>query len=236
MRIPLRKRCANPQQMRNLIRIMAVAVWSCLPAMVFAEEAKPLTPPLQTGFTVVPPGSDEPVASYPRDPSKRPPAPDPAIVGTVVPLATPTAKPPVDMQRFESKKGRFSLQYPADWFPVAHPAMAFQARPSLDSLFVIRVQVNKASKGTTSERYAKAQAKRFKKLWTIDAEEPATLSGLPAWRLRHVQIIDGRMTRGEKVFLVAGGLAYMLDCQTNPSSFAGFQAICAHAAASFAAK
>jgi hypothetical protein len=197
-----------------------------------ADPLQRFVAPPQTGFSIVPPGSDTPVASYPRNPANRantaPPV-EPQSVGTVSTAATP----PVEMQAFMSTKGRFSLEYPADWFPVAHPAMAFQARPSLDSLFVIRVQVSKAPKGATSESFAKAQAKRFQKFWTTDMEEASMMAGLPAWRLRHVQMIDGRATRGEKMFLVAGGLAYMLDCQTNPSAFAGFQAICEHAVKSF---
>ncbi len=80
----------------------------------------------------------------------------------------------IRLAEFNNAKAGFSISYPADWFPVAHPAMAFQARPSLDSLFVLRVQVNKAAKGATAESYAKAEIKRFGQFWTVDGEEPAT--------------------------------------------------------------
>jgi hypothetical protein len=220
--------------MTKMIRALLVAGILTISPMAAADPQKPFTPPPQTGFSIIPPGDDVPVAAYPRDPAKQrlasPPAAEPESVGTL-----PAAQPPqgTAMQRFSSKKGGFSISYPPDWFPISHPSMAFQVRPSLDSLFVIRVQVNRIKKGTTSEAFAKAQAKRFAKYLTIDTEEAAMLAGLPAWRIRHVQIIEGRATRGDKLFLAQGERAYMIDCQTNPSAFADFQAICDRSAASF---
>jgi hypothetical protein len=202
------------------------------------------------GLSVIPPGETEAVPSYPVSPSRRativPPEAPTASIGTTTPSAATAQsfppigpgdrvqaveEPPVYRPRdYTNKKAGFSLGYPDDWVQVSHPAMAFQAKPSFDSVDVLRVQVNKVAKGTTAEGYAKAQTKRFAKFWTIDRSEPSVLGGEPAWRISHVQMIDGRVTRAEKLFAVRNGRGYMLDCQSNPSAFAQIKPICASAA------
>ncbi len=60
------------------------------------------------------------------------------------------------------------------------------------------------------------------------------MGGEPAWRVTHLQVINGRVTRAEKLFAVRQGRGYSLDCQTNPSSFGELQPVCLAAQSSFA--
>ncbi len=219
-----------------MIRIrLALALLPLLATPLFAEEPQGLAPPQQPGFDASAVPAIDGVPSYPRDRAKRAgvkPPEEPASVGTIAAPAA-DAVPPVRMERFVSDKGGFAIEHPADWLPIGHPSMALQVRPSLDSLFVLRVQVNKAGKGATAESVAKAQIKRFAKIWQVLGEEATVMARQPAYRIRHSQIIEARLTRAEKVFLVANGRSYMLDCQSNPSGFVEIEPICAHAAKSF---
>jgi hypothetical protein len=217
------------------------------PAQLLQKKAQKLP---DAALTVIPPGETEAVPAYPVSPSRRaavvPPSEPTASIGEVPAADSGVSYPPIGPgvrvkivrepppayrpRSFTNKKAGFSLGYPDDWVQISHPSMAFQAKPELDSMDVLRVQVNKVAKGVTAEVYAKAQAKRFSKFWTVDQSEAATMGGEPAWRISHVQMIDGRVTRGEKLFAIRNGRSYMLDCQSNPSAFALLKPTCATAA------
>jgi hypothetical protein len=187
---------------------------------VMAQEKPGLTPPKAPGFAA-PTDQGAPAVNDATE-----------SVSTVGTLPDPALKA-FEPQRFVSKPGGFSIDYPADWFPVPHPVMTLQVRPNIDSLSVLRVQVNKLSKPTTAEAFGKAQAARFAKFWIIEQQEPATLAGLPAWKVSHVQQIEARLTRSIKLFTVTDKKSYMLDCQSSPGAFPELLPICEQAIASF---